>query len=116
MMAPNIVAMNAVSATKVSQASALSQTARQVSAAIGVAIIASVFASARPDGPAGSADLGPYRVVFHVAAGLLVVATIVAQFVPGKAKALQLQADRKAEMEALGLDPAADEPAALVEA
>ncbi len=116
MMAPNIVAMNAVSATKVSQASALSQTARQVAAAIGVAIIASVFASARPDGPAGSADLGPYRVVFLVAAGILVVAALVAQLVPGKAKALQLQADRKAEMEALGLDPEADEPAVMAEA
>lgn len=116
MMAPNIVAMNAVSATKVSQASALSQTARQVSAAIGVAIIASIFASSRPDGPAGSTDLGPYRVVYLVAAGLLVVAAVVAQLVPGKVKALRLQADRKAEMEALGLDPADDEPAALVEA
>lgn len=107
MMAPNIVAMNAVSSTKVSQASALSQTARQVSAAIGVAVIASVFASARPAGPiptTASADaLGPYRVVFLVAAGLLVVAAVVAQFVPGRDKALALQADRRAEMDALGL-------------
>ena len=115
MMAPNIVAMNAVSATKVSQASALSQTARQVAAAIGVAIIASVFASSRPDGPAGSADLGPYRVVFLVAACLLVAAAIVAQLLPGRAKALQLQADRKAEQEAMGLDAAGGEPAVLAE-
>ncbi|WCO65146.1 DHA2 family efflux MFS transporter permease subunit [Iamia majanohamensis] len=115
MMAPNIVAMNAVSATKVSQASAISQTARQVAAAIGVGIIASVFASARPDGPAGSADLGPYRLVFLVAAGILVVVTIVAQWVPGRARALQLQADRKAEIEALGLDPEADEPPVMAE-
>lgn len=115
MMAPNVVAMNAVSATKVSQASALSQTARQVAAAIGVAIIASVFASSRPDGPAGSADLGPYRVVFLVAAGLLAVAAIVAQFVPGKAKALELQAARRAELAALGLDDADSGPAVLAE-
>lgn len=115
MMAPNIVAMNAVSATKVSQASAISQTARQVAAAIGVGIIASVFASVRPDGPAGSADLGPYRVVFLLAAAILVVVTIVAQWVPGRARALQLQADRKAEIEALGLDPEADEPPVMAE-
>lgn len=103
MMAPNIVAMNAVEAQKVSQASALSQTVRQVAAAIGIAIIASMFASARPSGAASAADLGPYRLVFLVAAGLLVVTVVVAQFVPGKVRALQLQADRKAELDALGM-------------
>ncbi len=119
MMAPNIVAMNAVSSKKVSQASALSQTARQVSAAIGVAIIASVFASAGPTGPVEGAAtteaLAPYHLVFLVAAGLLAAVAVVAQFIPGRDKALALQADRKAEMEALGLSEDEAEGAVMAE-
>lgn len=108
MMAPNIVAMNAVSSRKVSQASALSQTSRQVGAAIGVAVLASIFASARPDaGPGGAPSLddalGPYRVVFLVAGALALCTAVAAQFVPGKDKALALQAERRAEQDALGL-------------
>ncbi len=119
MMAPNIVAMNAVATAKVSQASALSQTARQVAAAVGVSIVASVFASTRPDGLPGSIPLDqalhPYRIVFLIAAGLLAVGVVVAQFLPGKAKALQLQADRKVEMEELGLTGDDIEPVAMAE-
>ncbi len=119
MMAPNIMAMNAVATAKVSQASALSQTVRQVAAAVGVSIVASVFATTRPDGPPGTvpmADaLAPYQTVFLVATGLLVVAVVVAQFLPGKVKALQLQADRKAEMEELGLTASDLEAPALAE-
>ncbi|WP_040493151.1 DHA2 family efflux MFS transporter permease subunit [Ilumatobacter nonamiensis] len=103
MMAPNIVAMNSVEGRKVSQASALSQTTRQVAAAIGVSIIAAIFASNRPDAAVGtlsnSDGLAPYRTVFLVAGALLVVAIVVAQFLPGRSKALQLQADRQAELD-----------------
>ena len=116
-MSPNIVAMNAVSAPKVSQASALSQTSRQVAAAIGVSIVASVFATARPDGPPGSIPvdeaLGPYRLVFLLAVAILAVVLVVAQFLPGKERALALQAERRAEMDALGLEP--DRAAAALE-
>ena len=48
MMAPNIVAMNAVTAPQVGQASGLSQVTRQISAAFGTAVLASIFASALP--------------------------------------------------------------------
>ena len=119
MMAPNIMAMNAVATAKVSQASALSQTVRQVAAAVGVSIVASIFATTRPDGVPGSVPmhdaLVPYRTVFLVAAGLMAVAVVVAQFLPGEERALQLQADRKAEMEALGLTADDVEPSALAE-
>ncbi len=119
MMAPNIMAMNAVVTAKVSQASALSQTVRQVAAAVGVSIVASIFATTRPNGPPGSIPmtdaLVPYRTVFLVATGLMVVAVVVAQFLPGKETALRLQADRKAEMEELGLTADDLEPPALAE-
>jgi MFS family permease len=106
-MAPNIMAMNAVESRKVSQASALSQVTRQVSAAVGVSIVASIFATTRPAGDpdalSATQALSPYRTVFLVATGLLAAAVVVAQFLPGKAKALALQADRQAELDALGL-------------
>lgn len=118
MMAPNIVAMNAIETTKVSQASALSQVARQMSAAVGVAVIASIFAMSRPEGAPGTVPvaeaLTPYRTVFLVAAGLTALAVLVAQFVPGKAKALELQEDRRREMEAMGAGTA-ERPGALAD-
>ncbi|MGA9275429.1 DHA2 family efflux MFS transporter permease subunit [Ilumatobacter sp.] len=119
MMAPNIVAMNSIDGRKVSQGTALSQTSRQVAAAIGVSIIASIFASHRPDVAAGSAataeGLEPYRLVFLVATGLLVAAVVVAQFLPGKTKALRLQADRQAELDATGLENADRQPTTPIE-
>lgn len=115
MMAPNIVAMNSVEGPKVSQAAALSQVSRQLSAAVGTAVIASIFATARPDAAPGtlpmSEALGPYRTVFLVAAGITTLALLVGQFVPGKAKALELQEHRRLEMEALGTSVAKDAPA-----
>lgn len=103
MMAPNIQAMNAVPASQVSQATGLSSVTRQVSAAVGTAVIASLFALARPDGAPGSvvADeaLGPYRMVFLVAVGVLVVVLVVAQRLPGRTRALALQAERRAELD-----------------
>jgi DHA2 family multidrug resistance protein len=119
MMAPNIVAMNAVDSRKVSQASALSQTARQVAAAVGVSIVAAVFATnASVVLPAGAnataASISPYRIVFLVAAALCATTVGVAQFLPGKTKARQLQADRRAELQELGLSDRV-EPVALAE-
>ncbi|MDY7101553.1 MAG: MDR family MFS transporter [Actinomycetota bacterium] len=110
MMAPNIQAMNAVKASQVSQASGLSNVSRQVSAAIGTAVVASLFATFRPDdGATGAEALEPYRLVFLVAVGLLAGAVVVAQFLPGREKALALQAERRAES-STGGDAARVEP------
>jgi hypothetical protein len=111
MMAPNIQAMNAVKASQVSQATGLSSVTRQVAAAIGTAVIASLFATWRPDGapstiPAADA-LVAYRNVFLVAVVLLIVILVIAQFLPGKEKALALQAERRAEMADMGQGPGA---------
>lgn len=102
MMAPNIQAMNAVRASQVSQATGLSSVTRQVAAAIGTAVIAAMFATWRPDGdpstvPAAD-SLEAYRSVFLVAVGILVAILVIAQFLPGREKALALQAERRAEM------------------
>ncbi len=101
MMAPNIVALNAVPAIKVSQASGLSSVSRQTSAAVGTAVLASIYASIRPLGdPAGIAPaqaIAPFNTVFMVGFGVLVVGVVVAQFLPGKAVALRLQDERREE-------------------
>lgn len=104
MMAPNIVALNSIEGPKISHASALSQVSRQMAAAVGVAVVASIFAMSRPDSGSASASeaIGAYRTVFLVAAGITVVALVVAQFLPGKVKALELQERRRLELEALG--------------
>lgn len=107
MMAPNIVAMNSLSAPQVSQGSGLSNVTRQVSAAIGVAALSSIFATVQTDAALDPSDPGaltPYRTVFMVAVGLLVVSLCVAQFLPGKQRALELQAERRREMDMLGGD------------
>lgn len=103
MMSPNIVAMNSVETRRVAQATALSSVSRQVAAAVGVAALAAVFASALAANPPSSpaAIERPYHTVFWVSAGLLALAVVVAQFLPGKAKALELQAERAAEMDQL---------------
>ncbi len=105
MMAPNILAMNAIQARQISQATGLSSVARQVSAAVGTAMLVSIFAATRPAGDPGSiaadAALTPYRTVFLVAFAILVVVLVVAQRLPGKTKALALQAERRAERDEL---------------
>ncbi len=112
MMVPNIVAMNAVEARLVSQATALSQVSRQVAAAIGTAVVASIFATTRSATTAvgaGGDVLQPYRTVFLVAAALLGVVVIVAQFAPGREGALALQEERQRELDELeALDDATD--------
>lgn len=108
MMPPSLIAMNSIKAQLVSQGSALNQMSRQMSAAVGTAVMASIFATQRPDAPAGSLPsseaLLPYRTVFGVALVFSAVAAVVASRLPGKERALELQAERRAEMDALGLD------------
>ena len=106
MMAPNIVALNSVETKEVSQAAGLSSVTRQMAAAVGTAVLASLYASIRPDGdPATVAPadaIGAFNTVFMVGFVVLVVALVAAQFLPGKAVAKRLQAERRAEHEAFG--------------
>jgi DHA2 family multidrug resistance protein len=105
MMAPSVVAMNSVRATQVAQASGLSSVTRQVSAALGTAVFASIFASAVGDGVAtGSVD--PYNRVFLVAFWLLVATTLLGLALPGRSRALSLQKERleeRAELRTAGV-------------
>jgi hypothetical protein len=48
--------------------------------------------------------LGPYRTVFHLAIGLLLLVRLAAQFLPGREQALALQQERRAEMHATDVD------------
>lgn len=101
MMAPNIVALNAVETRQVSQASGLSSVTRQMAAAVGTAALASMYASIRPPGDpmttAPADAIGAFNTVFMVGFGVLVVALVAAQFLPGKAVARRLQDERRAE-------------------
>ena len=103
-MPPNILAMNAVRASQISQATALSNVNRQLTAAIGTAVLASIFAATRTDAPAGTLSpgeaLAPYETIFLVGAGFLAVVVFVAiRFLPGRETALALQAERRAEQD-----------------
>jgi MFS family permease len=117
MMAPNIVAMNAVESRLVSQAAGLSSVARQLSAAVGLAMLASFYATIRPDGAPGSvpADLSTdaFNKVFIVGMLVLVATFITTQFLPGKKVALELQEARRAEAADLEAIQAAHTEAAL---
>ena len=92
MMAPNIVAMNAVPGRLVSQASGLSSVTRQISAAVGTSILAAIYATVRPAGDpttiAPSHAVGAYNEVFLIGFAILVVSLVVSQWLPGKAAAL----------------------------
>lgn len=105
MMAPNIIAMNAVKSRYVSQASGLSSVSRQLSAAVGVAVLASVFATIRPTRAAATIgdEIAAYNSIFLIGCGILVLALLVAQRLPGKAKAHALQDARRAEAAEEGL-------------
>lgn len=119
MMAPNIVALNAVHTRQVSQASGLSSVSRQLSAAIGTAILASIYATIRPVGDPSTIDpqaaIDSYNSIFMISFCLLLVMLVVAMFLPGRVVAKQLQADRQAEVEAMS-DPSAGEAPVAVEA
>jgi DHA2 family multidrug resistance protein len=101
LMAPNIVALNAVEIPLVSQASGLSSVSRQLSAAIGTAALASVYATIRPAGDPATispdALVDSYNAVFMISFWLLVAMFVVALFLPGRAVARRLQEDRRRE-------------------
>jgi MFS family permease len=101
LMAPNIVAINSVPMQEVSQASGLSAVSRQLSAAVGTAILASIFATIRPVAAPGAVDtqafVDSYNTIFLIAFGILVVLLGVSMFLPGKAVARRLQDERQVE-------------------
>jgi EmrB/QacA subfamily drug resistance transporter len=102
MMPPNVVAMNSVAAPKVSQATAISQVLRQLSAAVGTAILAAIFASTRPQGNLRGpgnvhAAVHAYNILFFVVFVSTVVACACSFRLPGKQQALDLQAERRDE-------------------
>ena len=106
-MSPNVTAMNSVSASYVGQASGLSSVTRQVAAAFGTAVLASIFASTAPD----TADLtdpsvvgdavDAFNTVFAAVIVVLLVAIVVGLFLPGRRRAHELQQERLEERERL---------------
>ena len=99
MMAPNIQALNSVKSSLVSQATGLSSVTRQISTAVGVAVLSSIFGSAVMSAPGGRNDIGPYRLMFMIGAALFVVCAVLGQFLPNRTRARELQLDRQAEAE-----------------
>ena len=105
MMPPNITAMNSVPAEKVSHATALSQVLRQLSAAVGTAMLGAIYAATRPHDvhsahyAQGAVDA--YNTVFLVAFWMIVVALLLSFRLPGKREALALQAERRVERDAM---------------
>ena len=106
MMPPSIVAMNAVKTRQVSDASGLNSVTRQVAAAMGTAALASVFVGIRPPGdltdPAMATEaISAFNTIFMVCFVLLVLCAAVGLLLPGRTVALALQADRRAELDAM---------------
>jgi EmrB/QacA subfamily drug resistance transporter len=106
LMAPNVVAMNSVTASHVGQAAGLSSVSRQVSAAFGTAVLASIFASVLPaEQGAGGASLddsiAAYNTIFRAVLYVLAVAAFVGLWLPGRRRALELQRERSIERERL---------------
>ena len=106
-MSPNVTAMNSVNASYVGQASGLSSVTRQVAAAFGTAVLASIFASSAPDAtdlrdPAVvGAAVDAYNTVFGSVIVVLCVAVVVGLFLPGRRRAQELQQERLDERERL---------------
>jgi MFS family permease len=101
LMAPNIVAINSVPMAQVSQASGLSAVSRQLSAAVGTAALAAVFATIRPAGDPRAGDtqafVDSYNTVFLIGFGVLLMLLAVSAFLPGRATARRLQKERSDE-------------------
>jgi MFS family permease len=101
LMAPNIVAINSVPMAQVSQASGLSAVSRQLSAAVGTAALAAVFATIRPAGDPRAGDtqafVDSYNTVFLIGFGVLLMLLAVSAFLPGRATARRLQKERSNE-------------------
>jgi hypothetical protein len=121
MMAPNVISINAVRATQVGQATALSQVGRQVTLAMGLAVMASAYfglAPARGDTSPGvpAEALHAYNSMFAIAFWLLIAVIVLAQFMPARAKAKAMQERLAIERDAMRADGQLAESGAVMEA
>jgi EmrB/QacA subfamily drug resistance transporter len=104
-MMPNTVAgMNSVSFRHVAQASAVRSLNRQIAAAFGTAILVSFLESrvgviGSHAGQPTPHVLAAYNDVFILSMWILVASFVLAVFLPGKARSLQLQEERRREMD-----------------
>lgn len=120
MTAPNVISMNAVRATQVGQATALTQVARQVLLAMGLAVMASVFVGLAPgrgdtSSAAAHTAMHAYNSMFRISFGILIGVMVLAQFLPGKARAMAMQERLAAERDALRADGQLTESGAVLE-
>lgn len=95
MTAPNVTSVNAVRAEQVGQATALGQVARQVTLALGLGVLASIFAGMAPArgdaSPAARASaLDAFNTMFLLGFWILIAVMVAAQFLPGKAKSREM--------------------------
>ena len=121
MTAPNVIAINAVRATQVGQATALTQVGRQVILAMGLAVMASAYfglAPARGDSSPGAAatSLHAYNSMFAIAFWILIAVIVLAQFMPAKAKAKAMQERLAAERDEMRADGHFAESGSVMEA
>ena len=121
MTAPNVTSMNAVKASQVGQATALSQVARQITLAMGLAVMASVFFGLMPpraDTSAGAVGtaMHAYNSMFVISFWILIGIMVLAQFMPDRAKATAMQERLAAERGALRAGGYLAESAAVMEA
>jgi DHA2 family multidrug resistance protein len=103
-MMPNTVAgMNSVSSRLVAQASAVRSLNRQLAGAFGTAVLASVLSSrvgaigSHAGHPTPAAVAG-YNDLFVLGTWILVVTVVLALFLPGKAKSLAMQEERRRDL------------------
>lgn len=121
MTAPNVISINAVKATQVGQATALSQVGRQITLAMGLAVMASVYFSLAPargdtSPAAASAGLHAYNSMFRIAFWILIAVIVLAQFMPARAKAKAMQERLGAERDAMRADGHLAESGSVMEA
>jgi len=108
MMPNTVAAMNSTPSPLISQASAIRNLVRQVAGALGTAVLTAVWTarlgrvSLRPHTP-DVHSFAAYNVLFLIAMWALIAAFVLALFLPGRRRTLELQAERRAEGPIAGL-------------
>ncbi|MDO8363411.1 MAG: MDR family MFS transporter [Actinomycetota bacterium] len=127
MTAPNVISINAVRATQVGQATALSQVGRQITLAMGLAVLASVYVGLAPARgnatPPTAAEalrisaesMHAYNMMFRIAFWILIAVVLLAQFLPAKATSQAMQERLAAERDALRADGHLAESVSVIE-
>lgn len=106
---PNAVtSMNVLPSRFVAQAAGVRQLTTRVAASFGVAVLATVVAmkmgavsAAGPDDIDASTAQAAYNQVFLIVSGIAAFATVLAFFLPDRARTMQIQSERAAEHRAL---------------